>query len=134
MVMSLRNTDEKKKGQNIRIKEIRLFFGLTQKQFAESLGMSREGYQKLERGVNNLSLDVLERMKRIYGVSSDYLLFGDSKDTETMWGIVQGCSENTKLEIVVRLIEYFTMSRSISFSEGQFKLDKFMEEIMKRGE
>ena len=105
----MKNTMNEKNERHLRMRKIRLLLGLTQKQFAESLGMSREGYQKVERGENKLSLDVLERMKTVYGVSADYLLYGDLKDTKTAWELLQDCSDNTKFEIVIRLIRYFTI-------------------------
>ncbi len=133
MVMQLKNTREEKNGRNNRMRELRLMFGLTQKQFAESLGMSREGYQKIERGENNLSLDVLESMKKVYGISSDYLLYGDLKDTETAWELLQDCSEYTKFEIVIRLIQYFTASRNLSSIGDAFGVEEFVGEIANRG-
>ena len=130
----MKNTKKDKNERHIRMREIRLSSGLTQKQFAESLGMSREGYQKVERGENNLSLDVLERMKSIYGISSDYLLYGELKDTSATWELVQDCSDKTKFEIVIRLIRYFTKSRNVSYGDNSFDVEKFIGEIYRSGE
>lgn len=130
----MKNTKQDKNERHIRMREIRLSSGLTQKQFAESLGMSREGYQKVERGENNLSLDVLERMKSIYGISSDYLLYGELKDTSATWELVQDCSDKTKFEIVIRLIGYFTKSRNVSYGDNSFDVEKFIGEIYRSGE
>ena len=134
MVVQLKNTKKDKNERHIRMREIRLSSGLTQKQFAESLGMSREGYQKVERGENNLSLDVLERMKSIYGISSDYLLYGELKDTSATWELVRDCSDKTKFEIVIRLIRYFTKSKNVSYGDNSFDVEKFIGEIYKSGE
>ncbi len=91
--------------------------------------MSREGYQKLERGENNISMEVLEKLKTVYGISADYLLYGEFQDGEQIWRRLKNCSENTKLEIMIRLISYFTASRKILFSESEFDLETFLKEI-----
>lgn len=130
----MKNTMKEKNERHLRMRKIRLLLGLTQKQFAESLGMSREGYQKVERGENNLSLDVLERMKTVYGVSADYLLYGDLKDTKTAWELLQDCSDNTKFEIVIRLIRYFTISRKLTCMDEAFDVEEFVGDIINRGE
>lgn len=111
------------------MKSIRLLLGITQKQFAEKLGMSREGYQKLERGENNISMEVLEKLKTVYGISADYLLYGDFQDKEQIWCMLKNCSETTKLEIMIRLIGYFTASRKILFSDSEFEVKAFLKEI-----
>lgn len=125
----MKSTNEKKIARTERLKSIRLLLGFTQKQFAERLGMSREGYQKLERGENNISLDVLEKLKTIYGVSADYLLYGEFQEEEKMWYMLKNCSEITKLEILIRLIGYFTASETPSFSEKEFDFEKFFKEM-----
>ncbi|MBD5541615.1 MAG: helix-turn-helix transcriptional regulator [Lachnospiraceae bacterium] len=125
----MKNTNEKRIARTERLKSIRLLLGFTQKQFAERLGMSREGYQKLERGENNISLDVLEKLKTVYGVSADYLLYGEFQDEEKMWYMLKNCSETTKLEMLIRLIGYFTSSGSSSFSEKEFDFEKLFKEI-----
>lgn len=127
----MKNANEKKKDRTERLKAIRLLLGFTQKQFAEKLGMSREGYQKLERGENNISMEVLEKLKTVYGISADYLLYGDFQDGEQIWCMLKNCSEITKLEIMIRLISYFTASRKILFSDSEFDLETFLKEITK---
>lgn len=91
--------------------------------------MSREGYQKLERGVNNVSLDVLEKLKTVYGVSADYLLYGEFQDEEKIWYMLKNCSETTKLEILVRLVGYFTALGNSSFPEKEFDFERLFKEI-----
>lgn len=130
MVVRVENTNVSKEARTERLKAIRLLLGLTQKQFADGLGMTREGYQKLENGQNNISLEVLERLKSVYGISADYLLYGEFQDEEKMWYMIKNCSEITKLEIMVRLIEYFTDSRKKLFGQGEFELREFLNELL----
>lgn len=125
----MKSTNEKRIARTERLKSIRLLLGFTQKQFAERLEMSREGYQKLERGENNISLDVLEKLKTVYGVSADYLLYGEFQDEEKMWHMLKNCSETTKLEMLIRLIGYFTALGNPSFSGGGFDFEKLLREM-----
>ena len=123
----MKNTNDIKKERTERMKELRLLLGMTQKQFAEGLGISREGYQKLERGENNISMDVLEKVKYVYGISADYLLYGEFQDETTIWNMIQNSSETAKLEIMIRLIEYFTASRKSVFSSRSCTRSAYLE-------
>ncbi len=129
MVISLKKTKYNKRERTERIKAVRMLLGLTQKQFAETLGMSREGYQKLERGENNISTDVLEKLNHIYGISADYLLYGDFQDEEKVWNMVRNCSETAKMDIMIRLIAYFTTSRKVIYPDSGFSLEDFLKKV-----
>lgn len=129
MVISLKNAKENKRERTERIKTVRMLLGLTQRQFAETLGMSREGYQKLERGENNISTDVLEKLNHIYGISADYLLYGDFQDEEKVWNMVCNCSETAKMDIMIRLIAYFTTSRKVMYPDSGFSLEDFLKQM-----
>lgn len=131
MVISLKNTKDNKKERTERIKGIRMLLGLTQKQFAEALGMSREGYQKLERGDNNISTDVLEKLNCIYGISADYLLYGEFQSEEKTWNMIRNCSETAKMNIMIRLIAYFTDSRKVMYPDFGFSLEDFLNKVSK---
>lgn len=121
MMIQTKNTNEVKKERAERVKEVRLLTGLTQREFAEGLQMSREGYQKLECGYNNVSLDVLEGLKKQYGVSSDYLLYGEVQEEEKIWEQLGNCSEATRLEVLVRLFDYFSKTEKGLFSRKDFR-------------
>lgn len=127
----MKNTNDIKKERTERMKSVRMLLGMTQKQFAEGLGISREGYQKLERGENNISMDVLEKLKYVYGISADYLLYGEFQDEKMILEMIQNSSETAKLEIMIRLIEYFTASRKSLFSKSEFSLEALIRETGK---
>lgn len=130
MMIQTENTSEIKKERAERLKTIRLLAGLTQKQFAAQLGMSREGYQKLECGYNNISLDVLEGLKRVYGVSADYLLYGELQEEEKIWDMLSNCSETTRLEVLVRLVEYFSSTEEGLFGQKDFSVKSIPKQGM----
>lgn len=131
MMIRTEHTGEIKKERAERLKEIRLLAGMTQKQFAVKLGMSREGYQKLECGYNNLSLDVLESMKRVYGISSDYLLYGELQGEDKIWDMLGNCSKTTKLTVMLRLLEYFSRTEENLFGSKGLNLEKLLDQSIR---
>ena len=58
----------------IRIKELRIFRGLTQQTIADYLKMDRGNYSKYERGIFEFSLEMIRKLSKLFGVTSDYLL------------------------------------------------------------
>ena len=61
-----------------RLKELRKARGLSQKNFAESLGVVPRTYQRYESGERTIPSDVLQRLSEI-GVSVHWLLTGNGK-------------------------------------------------------
>lgn len=52
-----------------RIKELRNAGNFTQEQIADKIGVSRQKYARIEKGVNNISLDVLSKIAEALKVS-----------------------------------------------------------------
>lgn len=67
--------DQKESGK--RIAKLRKERGLTQEQLAEKLNISTSNLGKLERGLQGLSIDLLVEIRWFFGVSTDYILFGE---------------------------------------------------------
>jgi len=59
-----------------RIKEKRMFLGLTQEQTAEKLKISYSSYTKIENGFQNPSLDTLIGISTMLKISLDEMVFG----------------------------------------------------------
>ena len=57
-----------------RIRAMREDRDLNQTKVAKLLGMSQTGYSKYETGENDIPTQVLIRLARFYGTSTDYLL------------------------------------------------------------
>jgi DNA-binding XRE family transcriptional regulator len=60
-----------------RLIAIRTREGMSQSEFAEALGLSKTIYNPFERGKRPLTLDAARRIRRRFGYSVDWLLFGD---------------------------------------------------------
>ena len=59
--------------------------GFTQEKLSELVGLTPNHLSAIERGVSGASLEVLQKLCPILGVSADYLLFGEvSIDEETL--------------------------------------------------
>lgn len=57
-----------------RMRQIRMEHHLTQGQMADLLGLSRQYYTCLERGLYDLTVDKILKLKQHFGVSADYIL------------------------------------------------------------
>ena len=57
-----------------RIRDLRQDKDLTQKQIADTLGMSQTGYSKYETGENDIPTAILIKLSVFYNTSIDYLL------------------------------------------------------------
>lgn len=58
----------------VKIKELRLEYALTQKEFAERLGLDAHNVGDWERGKGEPNSDMLVKIASVFGVSVDYLL------------------------------------------------------------
>jgi len=70
-------------GMNIQI--ARESSGYTQEKLSELVGLTPNHLSAIERGVSGASLEVLEKLCLLLGVSADYLFFGRTgADDETL--------------------------------------------------
>lgn len=65
---------------NTRIKKVRTDYGLTQKEFAESLGISAAAVCRLETGQNNPSEQTVKAICREYGIDEHWLRTGEGSE------------------------------------------------------
>lgn len=61
---------------NERLKELRKYLGLTQKSFAQKLGITDSGLSNLENGKRNLTEQMIISICREYNVNRDWLVDG----------------------------------------------------------
>jgi transcriptional regulator with XRE-family HTH domain len=60
-----------------RLKAARNVLGLQQNEFCDPLGMSPSHYSQLERGLKGISLATAKKFKKVWGISLDWIFFGD---------------------------------------------------------
>ena len=61
----------------VRLKEQRKLYGMTQREMAEKLGISQPSYIRYEQGTAEPSQENLVKIADIFDVSTDYLLGRD---------------------------------------------------------
>lgn len=67
----------------MRISKLRMEFGKTQQQMADSLHISLDYYRALENGRRRASLDLLVAISLEFGISLDYLILGKMKSSDS---------------------------------------------------
>lgn len=64
MVMKMKN----------RLRELREDYDLTQEKLAAKLGITQRKYSYIETGTQQLTDDILIKLSKVYGVTTDYIL------------------------------------------------------------
>lgn len=52
-----------------RIKDLRVAKDFTQEYVAEQIGVSRQKYARIENGANSITLDILSKLSKVFGVA-----------------------------------------------------------------
>ena len=65
-----------------RIRKERENLGYTREQFAELLDVSVSYMAEVERGRTGISVKMLVKICNVLGLSADYILFGNDRDTD----------------------------------------------------
>lgn len=62
-----------------RVNEVRKSLGLTLEKFGEKLGVTKTTISRIEKGVNNLTDQMVISICREYNVNYDYLMYGEGE-------------------------------------------------------
>ena len=68
----------------MRIRRAREELGYTREQFAEKLEVSVSYLAELERGRTGISVKLLTKVCEVLGLSADYVLFGEERDSDAL--------------------------------------------------
>lgn len=90
-----------------RIRELREKHGLTQDALAEILSVGPNVVGCYERGEYGPSKQVMLRLGTYFGVSTDYLLYGETADFQDVMERIERFSDVDKMKVIVRLMYYF---------------------------
>lgn len=91
----------------VKLKSIRLSYGMTQEQFAEAIGVSESTYKKVERNLMAPSVDFLLHLKEFTGMPIESFLCDDKCKLEEVWTYVENAEAKDQLLIVIRLAKKF---------------------------
>ena len=88
-----------------RVKSLRLLNKLTQEEMAYKLNIdSTSLYQNIEKGENNLSNNHLRKIKEEFGVSADFIIFGDVSSKYEYELFFESLSPDDKMQIFVNIL------------------------------
>ncbi len=117
---------------SLRLKEIRKVLGISRKKFAESLSLSQSHYSNVENGKRAVTIDLLQMLYLLYGVSADYVLFGrgdmfvdkgeEPKDIYAM-------TDLQKMSQMLQLYEYFVRYKSIVMDGTEIEIYEYFHEL-----
>lgn len=68
-----------------RLKKLRIKHGYTQSDVAEFLGISQSQMAKVESNKRHLKLTKILKLCDLYNVTEEYILYGEGKDTNTLY-------------------------------------------------
>lgn len=84
------------------LKHLRKSHGLTQQEFGSYVGLSKAVVSKYENGLGYPTFDVLIRIAKYFGVSTDYMLGVSGGKTLDVSGLTE-----TQIESIQRVISEF---------------------------
>lgn len=100
-----------------RLKAIRENNKLTREQFAEKLGVTTNAVKDYESGKYGLSKNAIAMLREQFNVTADYLYFGDDNEQDDLYRRIENAPEHIKMELLVRLMVYFTEGKSRNFKQ-----------------
>ena len=90
-----------------RVRAVREMNHLTQEQMAEKMGMnSTPHYQNIENGRNSVGYKHLKCLKTEFGVSSDFILFGETQDAEEFAFEFESLPAEEKVDTLMKILSY----------------------------
>lgn len=98
-----------------RIRKIRESFNMNREKFSEMIDISDVFLGQIERGERSLSLKTLFRLVSFTGVSSDYILFGDTNNNSNLDKINRILSKSS--DVTVNFV-YELIRSSCTFLKG----------------
>lgn len=107
---------------------LRVNNGLTQKEMADLLGVSKRAYHSYEKGERGAPIEALAKLKTSMGQSADWILFGESNNHG-------GDVDSAAFEAVCNQIDSFIKKEHISISGTKLnKVRAMWIESAKRGD
>lgn len=115
-----------------KLKELRIFYNMTQDDIAELLDMSRTSFSKYENGAANPPLNVLRKLSAIYNVPIEYLIHDEVTSITLNDG---GNDEEPDLEAALRGFSDLTrdekmliMKLRLKGADALKKIDRLLDE------
>lgn len=95
-----------------RLRDLRMKEGMTQDELSEKLGITKNAYQKIERGTNGAKIDTLIELAEIFKVSLDYIVCGKQLQmVESMISVLNESQQAFILATVSSMIKNFELMK-----------------------
>lgn len=101
-----------------RLYDIRIKNGFTQEQLAEVMEVSLSTYKKIEGAQSHITVERLLLLKEKLGISSDLLLYGESKNLEDTQNDIMNLNDTDKLNLFLRMYKYFYRCSHLKYSSS----------------
>lgn len=115
-----------------KLKDLRIFYKMTQDDIAELLSMSRTSFSKYENGAANPPLNVLRKLSAIYNVPIEYLIHDEMTSITLNDG---GNDEEPDIEQAIRGFSDLTrdekmliMKLRLKGADALKKIDELLDE------
>lgn len=102
-----------------RIKDIRKYYKLTQEEFGETLGLTRNSISNIERGIIEPSVAILKCLHFIYDADLDYIAFGPTDEHLAL--VSSNHDQKQELSDILNVLN--REEKAVLFSFAQFLVD-----------
>ena len=111
-----------------RIRQARLSRGITQEKMAEILDISTTHYQNIEYGKYNVGYCHLEKISKMFDLTTDYLLFGKVKKDMNFEVFYETLLPEERIELFLTMFSKICKDKTNDYGEI---LDKVLEGVKK---
>lgn len=80
LVCVLEEREDEPEAVGTRLKRVREVLGLSKREFAERAGLTEQTYGPFENARRPLSLEAAKRLRKHYGLSLEFMYFGNKAD------------------------------------------------------
>jgi len=84
-----------------RLKKVRQEQKISQNEFSEMLNVSRSTYLLVEKGEREINFKMLEALKNEFGVSSDWLLFGEVVPKDDLKSLIKDYHQADFIDMII---------------------------------
>ena len=94
-----------------RIHALRVERDFTQEQVAEYLGMSRQKYARVEKGINDITLDILMKIAELFGVGINDIT--SVIDTSCVTAYRKSASSEASVDMINEMLDLFYANKHV---------------------
>jgi len=119
---------------NQRLKEIRIGNNFSQEEFANEIGVSLSGYQLIEQGKRDVNTKILEVLNDKFGVSADWLLFGEKIPRDDLKSLIKDFHQVDFVDMIIHkyINSWGKVLMFYSAKEQQYELVEMIKNTIRK--